>query len=344
MITLTAMSFTSMDAYAGNEDRAGSAGGSELLINPWARSSGWANSGGAFVHGIESTFLNVAGLAFTDQTEIMFTQTNWLSGTGIGISALGVGQRLGESSVIGLTVMSMDFGDIDITTTELPEGGIGVFSPRYTNLGLAFAKEFSNSIYGGINVKVISENIANMKASGVCFDAGIRYITGETDNIKFGISLKNVGPPMSFGGDGLSALVTNPATGVQLTTEYRSAKFELPSLISISGSYDININEMHRVTIAGGFTANSFTKDQWGMGFEYGMDASKAILRVRAGFLYEEGIFGDEAATALTGPAAGISVEVPFGSSGTTIGFDYSYRASNPFGGSHSIGARINIM
>lgn len=333
------------NAYAGNEDRAGSSGGSELLINPWARSSGWGNSAGAYVTGIEATFLNVAGLAFTNQTEVMFTHTNWLSGTGINISALGIGQRIGESSVLGLSVMSMGFGDIDITTTELPEGGIGVFSPRYMNLGLAYAKEFSNSIYGGINVKVISESISNMKSSGVAFDAGIRYVTGETDNIKFGISLKNVGPPMSFGGDGLSTLVTQPSTGIQLTTEYRSAKFELPSLISISGSYDININEMHKVTLAGAFTSNSFTKDQWGLGFEYAFDANKAMVRVRGGYLYEDGIIkADERATALTGPAGGVTVEVPFGSNGASIGFDYSYRASNPFGGSHSIGARINIM
>ena len=27
--------------FAGNEQRAGQAGASELLINPWARSSGW---------------------------------------------------------------------------------------------------------------------------------------------------------------------------------------------------------------------------------------------------------------------------------------------------------------
>ncbi len=34
-------------ALAGNPDRAGQAGATELLINPWARSTGWngANSG-----------------------------------------------------------------------------------------------------------------------------------------------------------------------------------------------------------------------------------------------------------------------------------------------------------
>ena len=50
-------------AKAGNEDRAGSAGATELLINPWARSSGWGSAGVSSVKGLEATFLNVAGLA-----------------------------------------------------------------------------------------------------------------------------------------------------------------------------------------------------------------------------------------------------------------------------------------
>jgi len=35
------VSFPSQYAAAGNKDRSGQAGASELLINPWARSSGW---------------------------------------------------------------------------------------------------------------------------------------------------------------------------------------------------------------------------------------------------------------------------------------------------------------
>ena len=36
-------------------------------------------------------------------------------------------------------------------------------------------------------------------------------------------------------------------------------------------------------------------------------------------------------------------VELPMGRSGTTFGLDYSYRHTDPFQGSHSIGARINL-
>jgi hypothetical protein len=67
-------------AFAGNQDRAGQAGASELLLNPWARTSGWAGSNVAGVRGLEGQFLNVAGTAFTKKTELLFSHTNYLKG------------------------------------------------------------------------------------------------------------------------------------------------------------------------------------------------------------------------------------------------------------------------
>ena len=52
----------STDSFAGNKDRSGQAGASELLINPWARSSGWGGVNTANVRGLESMFGNVAGI------------------------------------------------------------------------------------------------------------------------------------------------------------------------------------------------------------------------------------------------------------------------------------------
>ena len=66
------------EGFAGNEQRAGQAGASELLINPWARTSGWAGANIAGVRGLEGIYSNVAGLAFTQKTELIFTQTSWL--------------------------------------------------------------------------------------------------------------------------------------------------------------------------------------------------------------------------------------------------------------------------
>jgi hypothetical protein len=62
---------------------------------------------------------------------------------------------------------------------------------------------------------------------------------------------------------------------------------------------------------------------------------------VRTGYVYEEGVFNSKTrTTALTGPTAGFSIEVPYKEK-TLFAFDYSYRNTNPFQGVHSIGARI---
>ena len=39
-------------ATAGNDDRRGTAGASELLINPWARSAGWGGVNTACAQGV----------------------------------------------------------------------------------------------------------------------------------------------------------------------------------------------------------------------------------------------------------------------------------------------------
>ncbi len=329
---------------AGNPDRAGSAGASHLLVNPWARNSGLANSGMASVNGIEACFLNVAGLAFTRKTDLVFSNNQFLVGSGIKINSLGFGQKVGESGAFGLTVTSMRFGDIPITEVDLPEGGIGTFSPTNTNIAVSYAKGFSNSIYGGLTVRLISEAIYNVKAQGVAFDAGIRYVTGEKDNVRFGISLRNVGPPMRYRGDGLS-IVGTVSTGsgntTTMTVDQRSEKFELPSMVNVGFAYDFIFSEKSKLTGNLQFTSNSFTRDQFGIGAEYSFN-NRFILR--GGYQYETNISSDEdRTTAFTGPAGGLTVQIPAGKNGTLIGFDYSYRVTNPFSGVHSLGLHIEI-
>ncbi len=195
----------SFTVNAGNEDRVGQAGAAHLLINPWARSSAMGDVGIAFTNGLEATFTNIAGLANTNKTQIKFNYTNWMgSMTGISLNSAGIAQRVSETGVIGVSVQSMNYGDIMITTVQNPEGGIGTFSPRANIFNVGYAHTFSASISGGINFKVISENISNMRTSGVAIDAGIRYVSGEQEQLKFGIALKNVGPVMKYKGDGLN--------------------------------------------------------------------------------------------------------------------------------------------
>jgi len=331
-------------AIAGNEDRVGSAGATQLLINPWARSLAIGDAGVASTRGLEATFTNIAGLAFTEKTQIKFNYTNWLGNAGIPLNSAGLAQRVSESSVIAVSIQSMNFGDIQITTTDLPEGGIGVFSPRLNVFNVGYAKSFSSSIYGGINFKVMSESISNLKANGIAFDAGIRYVTGEQEQIKFGIALKNVGPVMRYRGDGLSQEVTNISTGGISTLEQRSATFELPSLLNIGGSYDFNFNEANKLIVNASFTANSFQRDQFRFGLDYGMTMEKAAFNVRCGYVAERYILSAEnRSNALTGFVAGFSADALVGKNKTALGIEYAMRLAGQFGVIHTFGTTISL-
>lgn len=338
MVT-AAMLLPSLISVAGNKDRAGASGANELLINPWARSSGWMGINVSNVTGTEAQYLNVAGTAFTKKTELGFTHTNYLQGSGVSINTAGLSVKAGESGALSLGVSSFDLGDNLITTTDNPEGGLGTFSPQFINVALSYAKGFSRSIYGGLTIRMVSEGISDANAQGLAFDAGIQYITGfneAKDNLKFGIALRNVGAPMKYKGEGFTFKATTD-NGNAISIQPRTEKFEMPSLIQIGGSYDLKFAEIHKLTFAGSFISNSFTRDQVGLGVEYGF---KKLLMLRAGYLFQNTNeeFQDETANALTGLGAGITVELPLGKSGKSLGLDYSFRDSDPYDGVHSFG------
>ena len=334
-------------ALAGNDQKRGQVGATELQINPWARSSGMAGANTARIRGIEAMNQNIGGLAGITGTEIVFSSSKWLSGTDININALGIGQQLGENGgVLGLSIVAKDLGNFKQTTTQNPDQDIN-FKVSMINLGLGYSKKFSNSIQGGITVRVISESVPNASATGIAFDGGVQYVTSigkgdlAKDNLHLGVSLRNVGPEMTFRGDGLSDRGMIQNGNVVQSLEQRSASFELPALLNIGVAYDMNLNEENRVTIAGNFVSNTASNDQFQVGAEY---AFTEKFMVRAGFDYQKGIFGDEYKSAHSGPSAGFTIELPFGSElDKKFALDYSFRASSVLNGTHSVGVKVGI-
>lgn len=339
--------------FAGNEDRAGSAGSTDLLINPWARSSALGGSNSAIIRGLEAQFVNVAGLSFTSKTELVFAHSRWLAGSGIGINAFGVAQNLGKTrGVIGISVTALNSGPIQQTTVNQPEGTGSTYSVSNLNIAVSYARKFSDKISGGITIRIIDQAISNVNAAGVCLDAGIMYTTTlgqkrelNKDNLHFGICLKNIGPRLAASGDGLTTQFTSPIHGSQVSVQQRSAEYELPALMNIGVGYIYRFTKKHSLDASFNFTTNSFTRDQFMLGLEYNFNN---MLMIRGAYAFEEGIFGERDGTtpnllnAFTGPSGGISFEAPFKKNGKTrIGIDYSFRATYNFMGVHSFGARL---
>lgn len=344
---------SSLNIFAGNPDRIGENGGYQLLINGWPRSTGFWDMYTARVSGVEAMRLNPAGLAFSGKMEVAFAQSIWFQGSQTQVSQAGFAGRIGDDNVFGVELMSLNTGDLYRTTVNNPgaDNGLGTFKPRFINLGFSFARTFSNRIYGGATIRLISQSVENVRAMGFALDAGLQYVLGKKENLRFGVSIRNLGTPMKYNGDGLTYRgVPQDGDDYEGTRSEVTNKFELPAQLTLGVSYDFWLGpnyqcngayNLHRLTLSGQFTSNTFGKDHFGGGVEY---AFKEMFMVRAGYRHEPGMFNPDTRTnAYTGFAGGMSVEVPFKENGPSLGIDYSYRHSDPFGGTHSIGVRFGL-
>jgi hypothetical protein len=363
-------------AFAGNRDRSGQAGAQHLLVDPWAKTNGWANAGVAETRGLESIFTNIGGMSFVTKTEFGFNHTRFLTGgSGMSLNSFGFAQALYKRDkndpkieiknygVIGISFVAMSFGKIDITTVDQPEGGLGTYSPNLITIGLHYAKSFNDFIHGGVSVKIVNESVADVSSTGVAIDVGVQYLAGTYKNFKIGVALKNIGLPMKFKGDGLSLRANQAAKEYLVTLDARSEKYEIPTCLAIGVSYDFLIfggeyknfskiakeaanltrdDATHRITLAGSFTANSYSRDIFALGVEYGF---MNYFMLRAGYSLEAGMFKAETRdTWYSGPSAGLTVAIPLTKkSNSKLFFDYAYRFTYQWKGNHYIGIKLAL-
>lgn len=342
----------SFSVQAGNKDRSGQAGAPELMINPWARSTGLFGLNASHIGGVEAMRVNIAGLAQTRATDLGLSRGTYLSGTNISINNMAVAQKLGEAGVIGVNLMSMNFGDITTTEYFNPEG-VGSYRPQFLNIQLGYAKQFSSHVNAGASATYVSEQVGNINALGVAFEGGIQYITGKRDNFHFGITLRNLGSNMRFSGTGFSVNADKPQSSpaFAVTQLYPADKFSMPTYLNFGASYDFYLDEnhlmsadstpMHKLTAIVNFQSNSFNNDYLGVGAEYGF---KNMFLFRAAYRYEKGIGNPETTTTMySGIAVGATIQKRFGEEGPMVSFDYSFRPTQrPANGVHMMSLRFS--
>ncbi len=367
-LALASLAIVSINtANAGNKDRSGQAAASELLVNPWAATGGVFGLNGSYVSGLEAMKLNIAGLAKTQKLELGAVYNSYIQNAGIGIVDAGFANRLSKKGVLGVNLMSINYGNIPITTVDQPEGGDGTFKPTFFNASIGYGYSFTDRIDGGVNLTYVTEGVSNVSATALGIDAGIQYTSGDDDELHFGVTLRNVGSNMRFKGDGLSFNgVTPDNLDNQLTVESRSDKFQLPTQLGISAAYDIFLGKERataaatpkegeepavaseitkkgmrydsKLTIMGSFISNAFIADNIGVGAEY---SYRNKLYLRGAYRYETNI--NDAATSstfYTGLSAGAGVAFNFGDNGAKLQVDYAFKPTR-IGAVHGVSLRF---
>jgi hypothetical protein len=342
-----------MVAQAGNPERYGQAGGVQLLINGWSRSSALNGMNIANSMGIESMITNPAGLVMNSRTEIVFAHTRWLEGSEVFLNTFGLNQSIGRNrtNFIAASVTALSLGELIRTTVDQPDGTLVTFSPTMLNISLGYAHKFLDGrINVGFVVKVIHESIPDAQSNAFAFDAGVQYAS-KNKKFKLGVALRNIGPTARFQGGGLSARAnlggSNSNNNNLVYTA--AAPYQLPSVLTGGVSYDFHLGRRdsnnlakHILTPMVAYYANAYSYDQTGIGLEYSFHK---YLKLMFSYMYERGITSKESSrNAHSGIATGASVSIPLSKrNDLAIGIDYSYRTTYWFNGTHTFGARLNL-
>ena len=283
LLILLIVGFSVAEIFGSGQNRAGTAGAPELRIPVGARYLAMSGAAIANVTGLEAIYWNPAGVDLsTTDANAMFSYRQYIADMSMNFAA--VSGRLGDLGSVGLSFRSLNIGDIPVTTMDQPDGTGQIISPSYFVLGLTYSKQLTDRISIGTNFNVISENIDRASASGFSFDFGVEYNNlFDVQGFAVGVVVKNLGPTMTFSGNGLY-VQANDQSGSRGPTyyEFAASSAELPSEIGLGLSYIRHFDEENSVALSASFQNNNFTYDDYKIGAEYNF---KELLYVRAGYL-----------------------------------------------------------
>src|SRR5258707_263447 len=259
----------SLTAFAGNHQRIGSAGAQELLIPVGARGISLGGANVIFATGPEALYWNPAGVSRMDHdVEALFSHMSYFADINIEYGALAV--KAGDFGTIGVSLKSIGFGDIPVTSEDFPDGTGEIYSPTFINLAASYSKSLTDRISVGVTSTLITEKILSTSASGVAFAIGVQYYGLGIPELNLAVAVKNIGPNMTYDGPNLlrTANATQGQRGDQTYT-VKAASFQLPSSMEIGVGYTRKLDEKNSLLVGGNFENNNSSDDVYALCAKY---------------------------------------------------------------------------
>ena len=259
--------------------RNGTSSAVSLLI---PQGAAYLSGGGAVATatGVGAAYWNPAGMSrAANNLETTFSQGSHFAVMSVMFAGAAVKQ--GKNS-FGISVRSLDVGEIPVTTVFAPDGTGEKFSPSNFTAGLTVSRMMSAKTSMGVTINSTTEGFRRVKGNALTLDAGVQYsdflnITG----LDVGVAVRNFGRPMRYEGSGL--LTKAVEVGTDRLTQFMSiepAEFDVPMLFEMGAAYDV----MPGLQVAGTYESNNFEQDKVKVMGSYSLPG---LLTVRAGMLLE---------------------------------------------------------
>jgi hypothetical protein len=295
------------------------------------------------VDNLSAIYWNPSGLAFMKQDEVLFSYQPWLANTRNFLASVGViSPNLGT---FALSVLGMDYGEMEVTTMELQEGTGEKFTPQDLAVILSYGRSITSWFGFGASIKYIYSSIYHETADAFAFDFGVTIKTAflsptnNDDGLRLGMSISNYGTEMQYRGLDLmrSIDIAPDESGNYKDTkvDFQTESWELPLLFRVGVSATPILMTNHRLTIALNAIHANNNNESVNVGAEYAFNMpGLAKLFFRGGY---RGFFLEDSEF---GPTFGVGIQVPFLRQ-NAVQIDYAYRDNGILGFSHAVGISL---
>lgn len=301
-------------AYA--QSKVGTTIGQFLKIDPSARASSMGNASTSVFGEASSVFYNPASLGRITGIDFQFTHNQWIADINYNYAAVAI-SVVGFGS-LSLQATSLNSGEIDVRTVELPHGTGERYSVTNFALGLGYGLMLTDRVSIGFLINYYNETIWHSSLSNFAMSIGVQYQL-EPNSLTIGASLSNFGPRASYDGRDLYIdFDYDPGKygdNDQIPSELRTGTYALPTLFRVGVSYPVQINESNIVIVSADALHPNDNEEKVNAGLEWNFYDYFAL---RGG--YRDLLLTDSEG----GLTLGAGVNVPY-SGNYNVRFDYAW-------------------
>ncbi len=305
-------------------DRAGTSGYQFLKIPVDARSASMGQTVASNAFDLTSLFWNPALAAQIEaKTTIGAGYTGYHAEIDLGY--FGLIHRLG-SFTLGAAFQSMQSGSMAVTTEFQPFGTGETFQVVDWAVGLTVSQTLTDLFSYGLTGRFVQEQIAEIRAQTVVFDAGVFYRVGQT-GAQMAVVIQNFGFDSSVSGE-IERVVIEQSEAI-IENEFES--FTPPTTFMLGLTYNVfHGNEDQGLSLSAQLNNPNDNAESFNMGVEY---LWRRVLALRAGYR-----FGVEESTI---PSLGFGLVLPGVSPGAR--FDYGFTSLERLGVVHRLSLEVGL-
>lgn len=308
---------------ANAQDKVGTTAAPFLTVGIGARALAMGSAQVATAGGPTALYWNPSAITQMRTSGFEFSHTEWFVGSSYEHAALVL--NLGGAGHLGISLLSLNYGEMEVTTVTNPDGTGELFTPRDISVGATYSRALTDRFSLGGTVKFINQRIRNESASGAAVDLGVTYVT-DFRGLRIGMTMMNFGTSMKMDGRDLRQAIdiddqiagNNPRLGALLETD----SWALPLTFTVGVAMDAVQMGDSRLTVSLDAAAPADNAQAANVGLEYSF---RDLFYLRGGYNRAFTSISEDA-----GLTAGVGLRYAIDSRLSGY-FDYAYMQHDAF-------------